>query len=160
MSELIERVHELENLQYDNQPVVTLSMVDELHGRPEGTAKRNFHRNRGKLLDGVDYFEVPGDEFRTLGFKGHGGGSDITLLTQAGYCMLVKSFRDDLAWDVQRALVNHYFRSTEQLCSDHLIGVLLARCAAAAPIGAVCSPNLIPGAHAPGYMLSPLSGLA
>ena len=25
--------------------------------------------------------------------------------------------------------------------------------------GALCSPNLIPGADAPGYMLSPLSGL-
>ena len=44
--------------------------------------------------------------------KKHRGGfrGDITLITESGYLMLVKSFTDDLAWDVQRQLVNSYFR--------------------------------------------------
>ena len=33
-----------------------------------------------------------------------------TLITESGYLMLVKSFTDDLAWKVQRELVNTYFR--------------------------------------------------
>ncbi|OSM07623.1 hypothetical protein MAIT1_05002 [Magnetofaba australis IT-1] len=33
------------------------------------------------------------------------------LLTQSGYLMLVKSFTDDLAWRVQRELVNRYFHA-------------------------------------------------
>lgn len=36
--------------------------------------------------------------------------NDITLITESGYLMLVKSFTDDLAWKVQRELVNFYFR--------------------------------------------------
>ena len=44
----------------------------------------------------------------------HKGGArvPITLLTESGYLMLVKSFTDDLAWTVQRQLVNTYFRAT------------------------------------------------
>lgn len=32
------------------------------------------------------------------------------LITETGYLMLVKSFTDDLAWKVQRELVDSYFR--------------------------------------------------
>lgn len=35
---------------------------------------------------------------------------DIILVTESGYLMLAKSFTDDLAWKVQRELVNNYFR--------------------------------------------------
>jgi len=34
---------------------------------------------------------------------------------ESGYLMLVKSFTDDLAWKVQRQLVNAYFRTKEEL---------------------------------------------
>jgi hypothetical protein len=33
------------------------------------------------------------------------------LITESGYLMLVKSLQDDLAWKVQRELVNNYFRT-------------------------------------------------
>lgn len=48
--------------------------------------------------------------------KKHKGGfhGDITLITESGYLMLVKSFTDDLAWQVQRQLVNTYFRVSEE----------------------------------------------
>ena len=44
--------------------------------------------------------------------KRHKGGfhGDVTLITESGYYMLVKSFTDDLSWDVQRQLVNSYFK--------------------------------------------------
>ena len=51
-------------------------------------------------------------EKRTLGFEVPNRG--LTLITESGYLMLVKSFTDDLAWDVQRQLVNLYFRVQSQ----------------------------------------------
>lgn len=52
------------------------------------------------------------DEIRRLGFERPQGGfaEETHLITESGYLMLVKSFRDDLAWGVQRALVNSYFK--------------------------------------------------
>lgn len=54
--------------------------------------------------------------------KKHKGGfnGDITLITESGYLMLVKSFTDDLAWDVQRQLVNTYFRVEQKTAADTL----------------------------------------
>jgi DNA-binding XRE family transcriptional regulator len=34
-----------------------------------------------------------------------------TYFTESGYLMLVKSLTDDLSWEVQRLLVNSYFRA-------------------------------------------------
>jgi hypothetical protein len=67
----------------------------------------------------VDYWEIPADEFRTLGLRNHGGGTHGILLSQSGYCMVSKSFMDDKAWDVQRHLVNHYFRSEATLPTQY-----------------------------------------
>lgn len=45
----------------------------------------------------------------------HKGGyhGDLTLITETGYLMLVKSFTDELAWKVQRELVDSYFNKKE-----------------------------------------------
>ena len=96
--------------EYRGQRVVTLKEIDEVHERPTGTAKRNFIENKEHLINGIDYFELTTsqkNEIRTLEIPNRG----ITVLTESGYLMLVKSFTDDLAWDVQRALVNSYFRA-------------------------------------------------
>lgn len=37
----------------------------------------------------------------------------LVLMTEQGYLMLVKSFTDDLAWEVQRQLVNTYFKASD-----------------------------------------------
>ena len=37
--------------------------------------------------------------------------SAVTVVTESGYLMLVKSFTDELAWQIQRMLVNTYFRT-------------------------------------------------
>lgn len=92
--------------------VMTLSMIDQVHQRPEGTAGRTFRDNRGRLIVGEDYFELDQpDAIRRLGFLRPQGGtpSKVLLITETGYSMLVKTFSDDLAWDVQRQLVKSYF---------------------------------------------------
>ena len=96
------------------QRVVTFKEIDAVHGRPDGTAKRNFRSNRDHFIEGEDFFilDQP-DEIRSIGIQRPQGGTpeSVTLITESGYLMLVKSFTDDLAWKVQRELVKGYFRA-------------------------------------------------
>lgn len=100
--------------EYKGQRVVTFKDIDEVHQRPEGTAARNFRENRQHFVEGEDYFEITQpDEIRRLGFERPQGGlpEKVILITESGYLMLVKSFTDDLAWQVQKKLVEGYFRA-------------------------------------------------
>ena len=102
----------LEVKEYKGHRVVTLKEIDEVHQRPEGTARKRFNDNKQHFVEGVDYYKVCASEIRThkimeLSPKAH---EDVALITESGYLMLVKSFTDDLAWAVQRELVNNYFR--------------------------------------------------
>ena len=106
---------ELPIKEYQGQKVVTLKEVDAVHNRPEGTARRNFNTNKGHLIEGTDYFKITPNEFRTaFGGMDQRQSNDVTLLTESGYLMLVKSFNDNLAWTVQRQLVNTYFQTTPE----------------------------------------------
>lgn len=101
---------------WDSQRVVTFNDVDRVHQRPRGTASRNFRENREHFIEGVDYYDLTtakfqSDEIRRTGFFSNNRGG--FLLTEMGYLMLVKSFTDDLAWQVQRSLVQSYFRGKE-----------------------------------------------
>lgn len=101
--------------EYSGQRVVTFKDIDAVHGRPDGTARKRFNDNRERFVDGEDYFKICASEFRThwndLPAK---ATEDVTLITESGYLMLVKSFTDDLAWKVQRELIKGYFRAKEQ----------------------------------------------
>lgn len=100
--------------EYQNKRVVTFKDIDTVHGRPEGTAGRNFRTNRNYFIEGEDYFKITPDEFRrTIGNMDLRQSNDVTLLTESGYLMLAKSFTDSLAWTVQRQLVNGYFRNQQ-----------------------------------------------
>lgn len=101
--------------EYNSQRVVTFKDIDAVHQRPSGTAKRNFRANREHFIENEDYFVVKPsdfqmDEIRPSEINNRG----TILLTESGYLMLVKSFTDDLAWNVQRQLVNCYFKLREQ----------------------------------------------
>lgn len=102
--------------EYKGQRVVTFKDIDMVHERPEGTADRNFRENKDKFIKNEDYFYLvksQNNEIRGLEIPNRG----ITVVTEQGYLMLVKSFTDDLAWKVQRELVNGYFR-VQQLATD------------------------------------------
>ncbi len=105
--------------EYNGQRVVTLKDIDMVHNRPDGTARRNFNTNKKRFVEGEDYFVVGSDEIRTsrLFPISDNDYTDKALITEQGYLMLVKSFTDDLAWEVQRQLVNGYFRA-RQLAND------------------------------------------
>jgi len=105
--------HTLPIKEYNNVRVITFKDIDMVHERPDGTASRNFRKNREYFIEGEDFYSIDQpDEIRRLGFTRPQGGTsaNIVLITESGYLMLVKSFTDDLAWKVQRELVNTYFR--------------------------------------------------
>lgn len=120
---------ELTVKEWDSQRVVTFKDIDEVHNRPEGTAKRNFQENKEKFILGEDYFIISQRdledknaseasnslkyEFRPSINKDDVNTRGTTFLTESGYLMLVKSLNDDTAWDVQRKLVNTYFKTKE-----------------------------------------------
>ncbi|AUJ13400.1 ORF6N domain-containing protein [Xanthomonas oryzae] len=112
---------ELVVLQYHGHRVITLAQVDAAHGRPPGTAKRNFSEHRARFVEGTDYLRVGANEFRTHLDPTHSkfASEDAILFTETGYTMLVKPFNDDLAWQVQRQIVSGYFAAARLLSGQH-----------------------------------------
>lgn len=103
---------------WNGQRVVTLADIDKVHNRVDGTAKRNFNENKKHLILDEDYFlvtrKVLSTEIVRNGETLKGNPNiEVVLLTESGYLLLVKSFTDDLAWKVQRQLVNSYFKFKE-----------------------------------------------
>lgn len=101
----------IERKLYNNQPVVTFKDIDLVHERVSGTARRNFYKNQKHFIENEDYYLVTVENAKCTNFV----HSNIPpkgqyFFTESGYLMLVKSFTDDLAWEVQRQLVNSYFR--------------------------------------------------
>lgn len=106
--------HSLQVKEFNGQRVVTFKEIDMIHERVEGTAKRNFNTNSKHFIEKTDFYfvkpaDVEGYEIRTSEINNAG----TYLITESGYLMLVKSLQDDLAWKVQRELVNNYFRVRE-----------------------------------------------
>lgn len=100
--------------EYQGHRAITFKDIDTVHERPEGTASKNFRNNKEHFIIGTDYFEIKksdvGEEFTgTYGFDKFAPAGYV--ITESGYLMLVKSLTDDLAWKVQRELVNNYFRT-------------------------------------------------
>lgn len=100
--------------EYKGQRVLTFKDIDTVHGRPDGTASRNFKANRKHFIEGIDFYNIQKDEIRLIGITSPRGAIAIT---ESGYLMLAKSLTDELAWKVQRELVNNYFRvKSQQSC--------------------------------------------
>lgn len=119
---------ELDVREYNGQMVVTFDDIDLVHKRPSGTARKAFNRNKKRFINGVDYIVLEKEnsnvhrvDIRNIDIPNRG----ITVFTESGYLMLVKPFKDDLSWKVQRSLVNAYFALRNFLCD---CGVFLCDC--------------------------------
>lgn len=103
--------------EYNGQRVVTFKDIDAVHGRPDGTARKRFADNRKHFVEGEDFFVLKPQDIENIELSEKRTLENVVvsnfgtaLLTEQGYLMLVKSFTDDLAWEVQRQLVSSYFR--------------------------------------------------
>ncbi|MCZ8771345.1 ORF6N domain-containing protein [Escherichia albertii] len=118
---------QLPAVEYRGQRVVTLAMIDEVHQRPEGTASAAYLRNKERFVEGIDTYLIEYSENNVLRpfnvdvpFRG------LRVFTETGYLMLTKPFNDDLAWKVQRELVNSYFRTRAPLTEIEMIAAMAA----------------------------------
>lgn len=102
---------DVQQISYKGDPVVTFAMVDEVHQRPEGTARRNFNENRTRFVEGEDFVELTSDEIRTMSEVGVFPPRTArgTILTKRGYLKLTKPMNDDRAWQVQGEMIDRYF---------------------------------------------------
>ena len=97
---------------------MTFKDIDTVHENKSGTARRNFNRNKKHFIEGEDYFSLTkknsnetNSYIRNITVPNKG----ITLLTESGYLMIVKSLNGDIAWKVQRQLVNSYFKVKQEI---------------------------------------------
>lgn len=102
--------------EYEGKRVITFKDIDRVHERPDGTARKAFNRNKKRFIEGEDYFVHERDEAKLL--FGAIAPNGLTTVTESGYLMISKVFDDDIAWDVQRKLVNSYFRAKEITSQD------------------------------------------
>ena len=109
---------EMQIKEYNGQRVVTLKDIDIVHGKKSDTAKKSFQKHKQHFILGTDYFEMTRKEFgeRYSPNEKVAGNPNLKtyLFTESGYLMIVKVFTDELAWNVQRQLVNAYFRVKEE----------------------------------------------
>lgn len=112
---------EMQIREYNGQRVVTFKDIDEVHQRKPGTTRNNFYKHKSHFVLGEDYYivtkensnVVKGDFNVASSHIGEISPKGLTLITETGYLMLVKSFRDDLSWEVQRKLVTSYFNARQ-----------------------------------------------
>jgi len=127
-----------ESKMWNNKRVITFSDVDLVHNKVNGTAKARFYKHKDRFIKNEDFFIIkPSDILKytkdTLGIKKI-PNRGLVLLTESGYLMTVKTYDDDIAWNVQRKLINSYFKlnelsgkSTEVLALQRDLGVVFAQ---------------------------------
>lgn len=108
--------------EYKDKRVITFKDIDRVHERPNGTSRKAFNRNKKRFIKGEDYFVHERDEAKLL--FGAIAPNGLTTVTESGYLMISKVFDDDIAWDVQRKLVNSYFRIKETASQNPTILVM------------------------------------
>lgn len=103
--------------EYKKERVITAWDIAKVHNKTVSEINQIFKNNRDKFIIKEDYFSLKSKEF-SESFKLiqdfiPNNVKEIVLFTESGYLMLVKTFNDDLSWQIQRQLVNGYFKLKE-----------------------------------------------
>lgn len=103
--------------EYKKERVVTAWDIGKVHNRDIGEINKIFNRNKDKFILNGDYFILKikefSERFKTIQDFIPNNVKEIVLFTESGYLMLVKTFTDDLSWEIQRQLVKGYFKLKE-----------------------------------------------
>lgn len=125
---------EVEVKEYEGLRVVTAWDIAKVHSREVKRINEQFNRNKEKMIENEDFFiikrnEIPKSLSATLMdlWEFAPSMNEMVLFTESGYLMLVKTFTDDLSWDIQRQLVKTYFRFKEAQKTMTLPQQLLAQ---------------------------------
>lgn len=108
-------------VEYKGKKVISSYDIARLHSKEAKRVNEQFERNKDRLQEGVDYFLIDREEF-AVADSDHKISSKSRhkferLFTERGYLKLVKSFTDDLSWEVQDILVDSYFKLKQAVLS-------------------------------------------
>ena len=109
-------------LEYKKEPVITFDLIDQLHEKVKGSSSRTFIYNKKLFIEGKHYYFINNKEF--LNNEIHGlkiPNRGLILLTERGYLLLVKSFRDKLSYEIQEKLIDCYFLLKSKKISNNVI---------------------------------------
>lgn len=95
--------------EYNGQRVVTLREIDEMHGKSCGAARQLFNKNKQWLVEGEDYWTTQSHQAKEL--FGIVAPRGLTILTQNGYMLIAKSFKDNSTMKTIEVVMEHYFES-------------------------------------------------
>ena len=105
--------------EYNGQRVVTFDDICAVHKCERKRLTKHFERKRKHFLKDEDYYELTRKELNDLTSPNSKiiGNPMIKayLFTESGYLMIIKGLDDDLAWKVQRQLVNSYFKVKQEI---------------------------------------------
>ena len=122
---------QVEVKEYEGLRVVTAWDIAKVHDREVREINQNFNYIKEKLILNEDYFLISKNEISESKILIQdfipNNVKEIPLFTESGYLMLVKTFTDDLSWDIQRQLVKTYFRFKETQKTMTLPQQLLAQ---------------------------------
>lgn len=109
--------------EYKGKRVVHMWDIAKVHGTTTNNVRTIFKRNVKHLIENEDYFliEKQSDFASTLCGSGDlsqkiiNASKDIPVFTETGYLLMTKPMTDDRSWQVQRTLVNCYFKVKEEM---------------------------------------------
>lgn len=109
--------YNLEIKEYEGERVITTSDIAKAHKKELKRVNELLNNNKHRLIEDVDYFRIDRKSSVVSNdlekYFTNNRQRVIYLLTESGYLMLVKAFKDDLSWDIQRILINTYFKMKE-----------------------------------------------
>lgn len=100
---------QLEQLLYQNVPVVTFQQIAEVHGISVKNAHESFRRHKERFTEGKHYFRLDYTEASQLPSSVEANPNGLIIFTEKGYLLLTKPLRDTKAWEVQERMVDDYF---------------------------------------------------
>ena len=119
--------HELKIREFNGVRVIPMEAIDTLH-KKKGATKKRLSENDRYFVENEDYYVFEGKKgYEALCSLNWDETSQLKYtprfkkyyFTESGYLMIVKSFHDELAWSIQRQLVNSYFRTKEVVSSEN-----------------------------------------
>lgn len=109
---------EMQIREYNGERVVTFDDICKAHKCERKRLTRHFERKRKYFIKDEDYYQLTRKELGDLTSPKEKivGNPNLKtyLFTESGYLMVIKCLDDDIAWQVQRQLVNTYFKAKEE----------------------------------------------
>ncbi len=100
--------------EYEGVRVVLGQDVAKVHQVQPESINKLFYRNKKHFVENVDYFKLRDKKaIYSICPYASKNVTKVNVYTESGYLMLVKTLTDDLSWQVQRLLVNNYFKVQE-----------------------------------------------